>query len=395
VIAFWLSLAVLAVLLRHLAALHVGLRRLHRLADVDPAIDGDLPSLSVVVSALDEAATIEPAMRSLLALDHPRLEVVAIDDRSTDGTGAILDRLAREDARLHVIHVRELPAGWLGKVHALHVGAQAARGDWLLFTDADVHFAPDALSRALGHCVRERLGHLAVLPELQVRDSLLAALLLDAQGIFYATLPPWKLDTSPRVYVGLGAFNLVRSQAYRDAGGHAALRLEVLDDLMLGKRLKSCGTRQGLLLGQGTVSLEWYPDTAAFARGLEKNGYAAANYSLWQALAASAALLAVRIWPLAGLVLTDGAAWWINVAAVTTGLLAQVEILRTTRWSARSLAWWPVTPLLMLAILWRAVVLTLRRGGVLWRGTLYPLAQLRAAQAAQRMPGTGSRPGRR
>lgn len=277
-IAYWVSAAVLLLLLRQLVALHFGLRRLRQLADVEAPADPELPALSVIVGALDEAATIEPALRSLLAVDYPRLEVIAIDDRSTDGTGAILDRLAREDRRLRVIHVRELPAGWLGKVHALHVGARAATGEWLLFTDADVHFAPGALRRAVGHCRQERLDHLSVLPELHVRQSLLAALLLLAQGLFYATLPPWKLATSPRVYVGLGAFNLVRSDAYRRAGGHEALRLEVLDDLMLGKRLKTFGgARQGLLLGQGAVSLEWYPDAHAFMRGLEKNSFAAAR----------------------------------------------------------------------------------------------------------------------
>jgi hypothetical protein len=383
-IAYWVSAIVLLLMLRQLVALHFGLRRLRQLSDVEPPPDGEMPPLSVIVSALDEAATVEPALRSLLAVDYPRLEVIAIDDRSTDGTGAILDRLAREDGRLRVIHVRELPPGWLGKVHALHVGAKAATGDWLLFTDADVHFAADALRRAVGHCRQQRLDHLAVLPELHVRESLLAALLLVAQGLFYATLPPWKLATSPRVYVGLGAFNLVRADAYRRAGGHEALRLEVLDDLMLGKRLKAFGgARQGLLLGQGAVSLEWYPDAHAFMRGLEKNSFAAAGYSIPRAIAGSIGLMLVRVWPVAGVLLASGATWWINVVSVVVGVLLQLEVLRTTRWPARALWWWPITPLLMLAVLWRAVVLTLWRGGVLWRGTLYPLALLRAARRAR------------
>jgi len=389
-IAYWVSALVLLLLLRQLVALHFGLRRLRQLADVDVPGDAELPMLSVLVSALDEAATIEPALRSLLAVDYPRLEVIAIDDRSTDGTGAILDRLAQEDRRLRVIHVRELPPGWLGKVHALHVGARAATGEWLLFTDADVHFAPDALRRAVGHGQEERLDHLAVLPELHVRESLLAALLLIAQELFYASLPPWKLATSPRVYVGLGAFNLVRADAYRRAGGHEALRLEVLDDLMLGKRLKTFGAaRQGLLLGQGAVSLEWYPDARALMRGLEKNSFAAANYSIAQAIAGSLGLLLVRVWPVVAVLVATGPTWWINAGSVVAGVLLQVEVLRTTRWPARALWWWPVTPLLMLGILWRAVVLTLRRGGVLWRGTLYPLAQLRAAQRASDARPTG------
>jgi hypothetical protein len=383
-IAYWVSAVVLLLLLRQLVSLHLVLRRLGQLARAEAPADAELPSLSVIVSALDEAATIEPALRSLLAVDYPRLQVVAVDDRSTDGTGAILDGLAREDRRLRVLHVRELPPGWLGKVHALHLGARAATGEWLLFTDADVHFAPDALRRAVGHCRQDRLDHLAVLPELHVREPLLAALLLLAQSMFYATLPPWKLGTSPRVYVGLGAFNLVHVDAYRRAGGHEALRLEVLDDLMLGKRLKGFGgARQGLLLGQDAVSLEWYPDVRAFMRGLEKNSFAAAGYSIPRALAGSLGLLLVSAWPLAGVLLASGPTWWINTGSVAAGLLLQVEVLRTTRWPARALWWSPLAPLLMVAILWRAVLVTLRQGGVLWRGTLYPLHALRAAQRAR------------
>lgn len=381
-IAFWLSLLVCGLLLRQLLALHLGLRRLRLLADIEPVPDNELPALSVIVSALDEAATIEPALRSLLALDHPRLQVVAIDDRSTDGTGVILDRLAQEDPRLRVIHVAALPDGWLGKVHALHLGAQAATGAFLLFTDADVHVAPDALRRALGHCVRERLQHLAVLPQLHVRDSLLAALLVESQALFYATLPPWKLAASPRVYVGLGAFNLVRADAYRSAGGHEALKLEVLDDLALGRQLKRHGARQGLLLGEGAVALEWYRDARGFMHGVEKNSFAAAAYSVPRALAVSVGFAALRVWPLVGLVATSGAARWVSALAIVAGLAIQWRVLRTTSWPTRCLLWFPLTAVLMLAVLWRAVLLTLRRGGIAWRGTFYPLAALRAARRA-------------
>ena len=381
-IAFWVSLLVCALLLRQLLALQLGLRQVRSLADIEALADAELPTLSVIVSALDEAATIEPALRSLLALDHPRLQVVAIDDRSTDATGAILDHLAHDDPRLRVIHVATLPEGWLGKVHALHLGAQAAGGEFLLFTDADVHMAPDALRRALGHCVRERLDHVAVLPQLKVRESLLAALLVESQALFYATLPPWKLATSPRVYVGLGAFNLVRADAYRRAGGHQALKLEVLDDLALGRQLKLHGARQGLLLGEGAVALEWYRDARGFMHGVEKNSFAAAAYSVPRALAASVGFAALRVWPLVGLVATGGPTRWVNALAVAAGLAIHWRVLRTTTWPARCLLWFPLTPVLMLAVLWRAVLLTLRRGGIAWRGTFYPLAALRAARRA-------------
>src|SRR6185369_2740694 len=104
---------------------------------------------SVVVPACNEARTIERALTSLLAQDYPDLEIVLVDDRSSDETGAIIEHLAASDRRISAIHVRELPAGWLGKVHALQRGLERARGELVLFTDADIHFAPGALRRAV------------------------------------------------------------------------------------------------------------------------------------------------------------------------------------------------------------------------------------------------------
>jgi hypothetical protein len=372
-----LSLVALLAVAWQLADLLRGLPRLRQLRQVEALPADRLPTLSVVVSALDEAGTIEPALASLLALDYPRLEVIAIDDRSTDGTGAVLERVAARDPRLRVLRVEALPSGWLGKTHALHLGAQHARGELLLFTDADVLFERAALRRAASHSLREGIDHLVVLAELPVRGHLLAALLLDFHAFFFAAQPPWRLDTSRRVSVGMGAFNLVRAEAYRAIGGHEALRLDVLDDLMLGKRLKRAGFRQALLLGRGAVSVEWYPGTGALARGLEKNSFAAVGYSVPALLAATAAVLLLRVWPVCGLLFASGPARWINLAGVLLGLAIHLRVIRLTPWSRRALWWWPLSPLVMLAVLLRGACLTLWRRGVLWRGTLYPLEELR------------------
>jgi cellulose synthase/poly-beta-1,6-N-acetylglucosamine synthase-like glycosyltransferase len=124
------------------------------LVPLPPAPPGPLPSVTVVVPCRDEARGLARAVTSLLAQDLPELQVVAVDDRSTDGTGEILARLAAADPRLEVVSVAALPDGWLGKNHACHAGARRARGEWLLFTDADVVHAPDAVRRALAAWAR-------------------------------------------------------------------------------------------------------------------------------------------------------------------------------------------------------------------------------------------------
>jgi hypothetical protein len=164
------------------------------------------------------------------------------------------------------------------------------------------------------------------------------------------------------------------------------LRLEVVNDLLLGKRLKQTGARQELVLGEGSVSLEWYRSAGELAKGLEKNAFASVDYSIGKAVAITGLVLLVRVWPMAGLLVTSGAAWWLNAAAVAANLLGQLVILRKTQWPRRSLLWWPVSAFAILFILWRGVVITLRRGGIVWRGTVYPLDELRAARQPTERP---------
>ena len=148
-----------------------------------PKAGGEQPSVTVVVPARNEEAEIERCLRSLLRQDYPNLDICAIDDRSSDNTGAIMDRLRREtpvnsvspatagnrrqhdsDSRLRVLHIADLPSGWLGKTHAMWEGAQTSKSDWILFTDGDVVFRPDTLRRALAYAEAERLDHLVIFP---------------------------------------------------------------------------------------------------------------------------------------------------------------------------------------------------------------------------------------
>jgi cellulose synthase/poly-beta-1,6-N-acetylglucosamine synthase-like glycosyltransferase len=251
------------------------------------------PSLSVVVPACNEARTIERALASLLAQDYPGLEIVLVDDRSSDGTGAIMERLAASDRRISTIHVRELPAGWLGKVHALQRGLERARGELVLFTDADIHFAPGALRRAIAWVEDRRLDHLAVLAEVRQSSFWVGVCLWSAFRGIVTLARPWEaMDPRSTKAIGTGAFNLVRRAAFERTPGFEWLRLEVADDIGLGLMMKRSGGRPGLVLGRGQVLSEAYPKLADAVRGLEKNGFAqAARFSAWRGLAV--AVLAV------------------------------------------------------------------------------------------------------
>ena len=378
-LAFWLSLAVLVAVALSALEVALGWRRIRHLKDVAVPPDGRQPRVSLIVSALNEAATIEPALRSLLAIDYPDLEMIVINDRSTDATPAIIEQVAAGAPRMRVVHVNTLPPGWLGKNHALHQGAAIATGEYLLFTDADAVFAPSAVSRAVAYCDANAVDHLTLFFDLQARSGLLRLMVISFGAGFMARFKPWKVASSPRHYVGVGGFNLLRRSAYENIGGHAAMPLAVLDDMELGRRIKAGGYTQHAMSGVDMVAIEWYRSTPDLIRGLEKNVFSGFDYRLGTLFAVTLLMLAARVWPWLALLTTRGSVWWINLATVCATLALYIDLLHARKWSLRCLVFAPIVPLLEIVTWWRASLLAVFRGGIAWRGTHYRLSVLRQA----------------
>ncbi|RPI77152.1 MAG: glycosyltransferase, partial [Planctomycetaceae bacterium] len=251
-------------------------RRTARIPEAFPS-----PSVSVIVPARNEGPHIAASVRSLLALDYPAIELLVIDDRSDDETGAILDRTAAENPRLRVTHVTELPAGWLGKNHAMHTGALMASGEFLLFTDGDVLFEPDTLRLALRYVIARKLDHLCLIPYLIPGGYWENVATTGFAFLFTAATRPWLIPTRWKgAYCGVGAFNLVRRSTYDATGGFDHLRLDVLDDVHLGRMIKQRGYRQDALLSGGTITVRWQHSFWGVIRGLEKNSFATLDYSV-------------------------------------------------------------------------------------------------------------------
>jgi cellulose synthase/poly-beta-1,6-N-acetylglucosamine synthase-like glycosyltransferase len=331
---------------------------------------------SVVIAARNEETRIEGTVRRLMAQREVEAEFFIVDDRSTDGTSEVLRQLAKEDARVKLQRVDVLPDGWLGKCHACHVGAGAATGDWILFTDADCWLKPDVIARAVRLAEREGADHVMISPRLNPQSTATRGW----QLLFLMSISHWFSGVNrdrPRSYMGCGAFNLVRAAAYRQCGGYEALRLTVLDDVKLGQLLVRAGKRTRAFLGAEDVQCDWGTTFRNIVKLLEKNFFAALDFRTEFVLGASVAAILISAVIVLGLVSATTAGFVAALSPLTLILPASV-LARRVGWAWPCAVFVPfMMPLDLYAMVnstWR----TLRQGGVRWRDTFYSLETLRA-----------------
>ena len=367
-----------ALVLRNLSQI----RDLARLTPPDPP---SWPKVSTIVPARNEATDLAASLASRLDDGYPNLELIVIDDRSEDETPQILARFSAGDERLKVVRVDDLPDGWLGKVHAMHHGVEVASGEWLLFSDADIELVPGMLGRAVAHCEAEGFDLLALVPEFRSRSGLVDLLwAIFIRVMSMAASPNAVRDPASNVAVGSGGFTLVRRSAFDRTPGFEHLRLETADDMALGDMVKAAGARCDYVNGRGAASVSIYHDLAAFYRGVEKNGSSLAQAPFALVAVVFALFGCVEYSPLVALALGLGAhiGWLAWLGAVTT-LLATVATIvpmhRNTGLWLPALGW-PLGWALMTSGVLRSAWLVHHRGGVMWRGTFYPLAEVLEAQ---------------
>lgn len=380
---FMLGLAVfgcLAWLALYLAGA-MALLRIPKLADAVDMKPEMLPTLSIVIPACNEADTIESALTSLLVQDYPGLEIILVNDRSSDGTGAIMAQMANRDPRLHVVTITSLPAGWLGKVHALQQAYTQSKGDFVLFSDADVHFNAGVLCSALIFAQQQQLDHLSLLPKLQVTTTAQRALMQSFFTGYIRRFAACRDPVNSSVYFGFGAFNLIRRTAFDNTGGFEWLRMEVVDDIGLGALMKSRG-RSGFAVAHRQLSLLWYPDLKSTLIGFEKNLFGAiCGYRYWVVLPGVLLLILLGLAPLM-LLLLAYAPWHTLLALAALGSLLAESLVARLRFSL-SLGGGILSPLAHLLMAWamlRSSFMVWRRSGIVWRGTFYPIASLRAGR---------------
>ncbi len=349
--------------------------------DRRPATLGGEARISIIVPARNEQEDIRETLGQLLALDYSNYEVIAVNDRSTDRSGQIMDEVAASSqahGRLKVIHISELPAGWLGKTHAMWMAGQQASGDWLLFTDADVLFKPDSLRRALAYAEAERADHVVLFPRMIMKRASEKMMIAFFQALFVFGHRPWKVaDPRARDHMGVGAFNLVRRSVYDAVGTYRALRMEVLDDMKLGKVIKNAGFAQRNVFGEDLISLHWAQGAFGIVDNLTKNFFAVLSFQWLRTVVSIVGLGFLNLGPFLGIWLAQG--WARLPYAIALASLFAIYYGMSVRSAIPQYCFFlhPVSTSLFMYILLLSMIHTLSNDGIVWRGTKYPLEELR------------------
>jgi glycosyltransferase involved in cell wall biosynthesis len=338
------------------------------------------PSVTIVVPARNEAHTIEPALRSLRKLDYPNYEIIVVDDRSEDGTGEVIRRVAAESdgVPVRVISVRELPPGWLGKTHAMWAGAREGKGEWILFTDADVIFRPDSVRRAIAYAEKQETDHLVLFPTMLTYtfgERMMTSLFQVLIGFGHR---PWKVaNPDARDYIGVGAFNMIRRSVYEKIGTYERLRMSIMDDMDLGRVVKKCRYHQRCAFGANLARIHWAQGVKGIVNNVTKNFFAYMRFNPWIAFASTFLMVLLNVWPFLAVFFSGD---WATIGYIVS-LVCILAIHAGMSPKSGIGPWYFFTHPISTSIFAYAVALsavtTLRQGGVEWRGTLYPLKDLK------------------
>jgi hypothetical protein len=357
------------------AAILRGRTRLPRVVEA-PRPAGSSPLVSVIVPARNEERALGACLASLSAQTHERLEILVVDDASTDQTPEIIADAANREPRIRPLRVPGPPAGWTGKSFAVASAVPAARGRWLLFTDADTVHAPESVARAVGFAE----GHGIALLSLASRQLVASFWERVIQPVVFGLLDQWYPldrvnDPASPLAAANGIFILVAREAYEAAGGHRAVAADVLEDVALARNVKRTGRRVCFGDGADLVAARMYGSLPAIRRGWTKNLYALRGRRVGRALGSAGELFLTAVWPVLAL---GGAALGghraaVILAGVATGVVLATEVPFRAR-RGYSAAWSPTLPLGALAVLGFLLESTVRGRlglGVHWKGRHY------------------------
>jgi chlorobactene glucosyltransferase len=340
--------------------------------------------VSVIVPAKDEEANIGAALETILAQDYPNIEIIVVDDRSTDGTAEAVRRVAARDGRVRLVQVKELAAGWFGKPHAMHTGAREARGEWLLFVDADCRQAPHSVRVGVEFCAAEGGEMLSLWPVLEMHGFWENAVQPVAGSVLVAWFRPgWVNDPKHRAAFANGQYILIRRSTYEAVGGYGAVRAKVVEDIAFAREVKGRGHRLLNAVGQDLFTTRMYDSLRAMWKGWTRIFYGAFG-GAWRLVGVLFLTFFFTLLPFVVFAVTAAAAlaagaegWWAwTVFGVAAGTVVAIFVTMRRLFIAGCgnpwyLALYPLAVVLVMAFEAGALARALGLGAVTWRGTTY------------------------
>lgn len=340
--------------------------------------DFRLPKISIIVAGRNEERRIGPALKSMATASYPNFSIIVVNDRSDDQTGSIAEAVAAAHDNIDVIHIEKLPAGWLGKNHALHTGLLTADGEWILFTDADIEFSNDVLKKAVFYCQSNRIDHMTVYPEILHGSALEVGFVCVFGLLFSIDRPSWKVENpNSKKHLGIGAFNLVKKSSLDTIEQFSHLKLSIDDDIRLGELLKAHGFKTKVAFGVNHLALRWQENLISYVKGFEKNAFAGLDFSLAKVSYTLIGIYCTTILPLQTAIASSPG----NRVIATGIILLQAVILHDARRNSRISIGYvfllPISGLFLIYSVAYSTYKTLRAGGVSWRNTFYSLDELK------------------
>ncbi len=341
-----------------------------------PRMPKRTPLVSIIVPARDEEQSIGQTVRGLLAQTYPALEVIVVDDRSTDGTGAILQEIAAADSRLVTIHGEEPPAGWLGKPWALHQGSLRARGELLLFVDADVVYQPEAVAAAVARLEETGVAMMTLFPRLGMRGFWEHIAMPNLAVFAFMVLDLWLSNRTriPVLAIGGGPGNLVGREVYDAAGGHEALKDAVVDDVALARLIRRAGHRTEAVRADDLVYVRMYRGLREVVDGFTKNSFSTFGRSYLLTSFMVFLSIVLHVYPYLAALTGDLAA----IATVIVISLTRVVLFTSLGYRLDNAIFGnPLMVLLWMWILIRSTWVTGIRRQLHWRGRMYDAGRTR------------------
>ena len=359
----WVVVGIIAIpIVRRLRALpkHTGERLEH-------------PTVTAIVPARNEEDSLQEAMSSLVSQHYPQLNVIAVNDGSTDRTQEILDALAVDHPNLTVVHNPPLRDGWLGKPNAQQAGLARTESEWILLTDADIVYQPETITRVTEYCIENSLDVITLIPTL-ITDSIWEAAVLPLTPFGAIVLRPDGANTDSGKGFAAGAFTMVRREPLEAVGGFEAVKQEVIDDVALGRLLKNAGYRTAALTGFDAISVRMYHGLRSITMGLVKNISHVIGGNSGHPVLAPVVGMMLAVWtclPLVVLVLTLASGAYtqaaLAAAAYSLPLLMTPGLRQSARFRFHHLMAYPAGGWIVLAATVVASYYRISRGTVRWR----------------------------